>query len=89
MLHTWRGSNWLQITQERHQTTFWKQIVVLGIAVAYHSTNPNTKLEKLPRPYYFIPSPLSCSYVFIRARGIQENYKNEKKSKHSTHGDHF
>ena len=30
---TWRGRNLLQITQERHQTTCWKQIMVLEIVV--------------------------------------------------------
>ena len=45
----------------------------------YYLANPNPFFFKIHSPQYFILRPLSCPYVFIGARGIQENYQNWKK----------
>ena len=43
-------------------------------------SKPEPKIfKKIHSPQYFILRPLSCPYVFIGARGIQENYQNWKK----------
>ena len=64
-------------------------ILLHKLLIAYHSlyTTHRVKfnkpepqiLKKIHSPQYFILRPLSCPYVFIGARGIQENYQNWKK----------
>ena len=49
------------------------------IFLAYKFTNPNPNFQQTHSPYCCTVCTLSSPYVFIRARRIQEKYKNHKK----------